>query len=63
MIKILVVEDEEPISNLIRMNLVKAGYQCECSFDGLDAADMIWYFWISCCQRLMDMNYWSMPRP
>ena len=39
MIKILVVEDEEPISNLIRMNLVKAGYQCECSFDGLDAAD------------------------
>lgn len=41
MIKILVVEDEEPISNLIRMNLVKAGYQCECSFDGLDAADKI----------------------
>ncbi len=29
MIKILIVEDEEPIANLIRMNLVKAGYQCE----------------------------------
>ena len=28
MIKILIVEDEEPIANLIRMNLVKAGYQC-----------------------------------
>ena len=34
MIKILIVEDEEPIANLIRMNLVKAGYQCETAFDG-----------------------------
>ena len=41
MIKILIVEDEEPISNLIRMNLTKAGYQCKCAFDGQEAADMI----------------------
>lgn len=39
MIKILIVEDEEPISNLIRMNLTKAGYQCKCAFDGKEAAD------------------------
>lgn len=41
MIKILIVEDEEPISNLIRMNLTKAGYQCKCAFDGDTAADMM----------------------
>lgn len=37
MIKILIVEDEEAIANLIRMNLVKAGYQCELTFDGEEA--------------------------
>lgn len=41
MIKILIVEDEESISNLIRMNLVKAGYQCRCAFDGQEAADIM----------------------
>ena len=41
MIKILIVEDEEPISDLIRMNLVKAGYRCACAFDGNEAADRI----------------------
>lgn len=41
MIKILIVEDEEPISNLIRMNLTKAGYQCRCAFDGQEAADIM----------------------
>ena len=41
MIKILIVEDEEPISDLLRMNLVKAGYQCKCAFDGKAAADII----------------------
>ena len=41
MIKILIVEDEEPIANLIRMNLVKAGYQCEIASDGEMAADAI----------------------
>lgn len=41
MIKILIVEDEEAISDLIRMNLVKAGYSCQCAFDGVTAADMM----------------------
>ncbi len=41
MIKILIVEDEEPINNLIRMNLTKVGYQCKCAFDGQEAADMM----------------------
>ena len=39
--RILIVEDEEPIANLIRMNLVKSGYQCELAFDGEEAADRI----------------------
>ncbi len=41
MIKILVVEDERPISDLIRMNLEDAGYQCTCVLDGLTAADIL----------------------
>ena len=28
MLKILIAEDEEPIANLIKMNLRKAGYHC-----------------------------------
>lgn len=41
MIKILIVEDEEAISDLIRFNLVKAGYACYTAFDGVTAADMM----------------------
>ena len=41
MIKILVVEDEKPISDLIRLSLGKAGYICRCAYDGMEAADMI----------------------
>ena len=40
-IRILIVEDEKPISDLIRMNLQADGYQCECAFDGMEAAHMI----------------------
>ena len=39
MVNILIAEDEEPIANLIRMNLKKAGYACECAYDGQEAAD------------------------
>lgn len=39
--KILIVEDEAPISNLIRMNLSRAGYCCKCAFDGEDALNKI----------------------
>ena len=41
MIRILVVEDERPISDLIRMSLQKAGYECTCVYDGLAAADVL----------------------
>lgn len=41
MIRILIVEDEAPISNLIAMNLRKAGYDCDCVFDGMAAADIL----------------------
>ncbi len=39
--KILIVEDEEAISSLIEMSLVRAGYRCETADDGLVAADKI----------------------
>lgn len=39
--KILIVEDEEAISSLIEMSLVRAGYRCETADDGLVAADLI----------------------
>ena len=41
MIKILIVEDEKPIADLIYLNLTNAGYQCEKVHDGLKAADLI----------------------
>ncbi|MCL2391520.1 MAG: response regulator transcription factor [Oscillospiraceae bacterium] len=41
MIKIFIVEDEKPISDLLRMSLTKAGYECKCAFDGLQAADIL----------------------
>lgn len=39
--RILVVEDEEPIAELIRMSLKNAGYQCEVCYDGEEGADQI----------------------
>ena len=41
MIRILVVEDEKAISDLIRLNLMKAGYQCVCVYNGMKAADLL----------------------
>ncbi|MCC8182245.1 MAG: response regulator, partial [Clostridiales bacterium] len=41
MIRILIVEDERAISDLIRMSLTRAGYQCRCVYDGLAAADLL----------------------
>lgn len=41
MLKILIAEDEEPIANLLRMNLSKSGYQVEVAFDGKEAADKL----------------------
>lgn len=39
--KILIAEDEKPISDLIKINLVDAGYYCNVAEDGKIAADMI----------------------
>ena len=41
MIKILVVDDELPIANLIRMNLARQGYAVTCAYDGQEAADLL----------------------
>lgn len=56
MYRILVVEDERPISDLIEMNLSEAGYTCVCAYDGLEAA--CWRrrattscSWTLCCRR------------
>lgn len=40
-INILIVEDEIPISNLIKLSLSKQGYKCTCAYDGNTAADLI----------------------
>lgn len=41
MIKVLVVDDEFPIANLIKETLEKSGYTCTCVYDGESAADAI----------------------
>lgn len=41
MTKILIVEDEKPISNLIKINLSDAGYDCTCVYDGQEATEII----------------------
>ncbi len=41
MIKILIVDDEKPINDLIEMNLSEAGYNCTCVYDGIAACDCI----------------------
>lgn len=37
--RILIVEDEEAIANLIKMNLSGAGYACDIAYDGQEGAD------------------------
>ena len=41
MIRVLIVEDEKPIAELVRISLSGAGYRCTCVYDGLAAADLI----------------------
>lgn len=40
-INILIVEDEKPISDLMRMSLNKAGYHCTCVHDGNAVIDVL----------------------
>lgn len=41
MIRILAVDDERPIAELLRLSLARAGYQCVCAYDGIEAANLI----------------------
>lgn len=41
MIRILIVDDEKPICDLIKMSLTKAGYMCTCVYDGMAAANLL----------------------
>ncbi|MDR2713034.1 MAG: response regulator transcription factor [Clostridiales bacterium] len=41
MIKVLIVEDEKPIRDLINLHLSEAGYKCETASDGAEGADKI----------------------
>lgn len=38
--KILVVDDEKPISDIVKFNLVKEGYNVACAFDGEEAVKL-----------------------
>ena len=66
MIRILIVEDEKPIANLIDWNLTDCGYQCVSVNDGIAAADLLeeeraltWCCWISCCRAPTAMSFWN----
>ncbi len=41
MIRILAVDDEKPITELLRVSLSRAGWQCVCAYDGIEAANLI----------------------
>ncbi|GIP42510.1 DNA-binding response regulator [Paenibacillus sp. J45TS6] len=38
--KILVVDDEQPIADILKFNLEKEGYQVTCAFDGIQAVEL-----------------------
>lgn len=38
---VLIVEDDEAIANLIKINLTVEGYRCTCAYDGKTGADYI----------------------
>ncbi|MDW7660731.1 MAG: response regulator YycF [Bacillota bacterium] len=42
--RILVVDDEKPISDIIKFNLVKEGYEIETAFDGEEALKKVYQF-------------------
>lgn len=41
MVRILAVDDERPIAELLRVSLNRAGYHCTCAYDGIEAANII----------------------
>ena len=49
--KILVIEDDRAISELLCMNLEAAGYETVAAYDGEEAQR-----WISCCREKTDLH-------
>lgn len=47
--KILIVEDEEAIANLIAMSLKKAGYSCDVTYNGQEGADKMQLYHYDLC--------------
>lgn len=41
MIHILIIEDEKPISDLLKLSLTKTGYHCTCIYNGTEAANKL----------------------
>lgn len=41
MIRILAVDDEKPIVELLKLTLNRSGYQCIGAYDGIQAANLI----------------------
>ena len=39
--KVLIIEDEEAIANLVKINLTAEGYHCTCAYDGKAGADYL----------------------
>ncbi|PAF14344.1 DNA-binding response regulator, partial [Shouchella clausii] len=39
--KILVVDDEKPIADILQFNLKKEGYEVVCAYDGNDALEKV----------------------
>lgn len=42
--RVLVVDDEKPISDIIKFNLIKEGYEIETAFDGEEALKKVYQF-------------------
>ena len=40
--KVVVVDDEKPIADILEFNLKKEGYEVFCAYDGNDAVDLIY---------------------
>ena len=59
MIRILIVEDEKPIADLLEMSLTAAGYTCDCRMSGTEAADAVGYKESLSCHTLRKtFAYW-----
>lgn len=39
--RILVVDDERPIADILKFNLEKEGYEVVCAYDGLEAIELV----------------------